>query len=365
MCLLLQIGEGFFIIVSGSVRVTVQTRENSTFLLHTLSTGDHFGETALLTSGPCVATVSASSQALMLFLSAQRFRRFERLAPEVFSEAFSRIEAQRTTQLLKTIPLFDVLCAEKPNGGGATARKRGISAEAAAALAESPADAPLSVTVTAPPVVDPPPAPAAESNSDSVANYDEQKLLLLASLFKYENINLPGTIVFSEGDRADKLYILVRGSVEVSARVESGTVVLNRLGQGDHFGEISLIFPTVRSASITTLEPCLLLTLAADKFARFLAIAPALKESLSFAIGPRVATIIENVPFFRNEIRENKPCQNARNNKGARRMILRRHSPLTVSALPPCWRCSFCPVQGASSAFSASCVSSRRRRRTR
>ena len=72
-------------------------------------------------------------------------------------------------------------------------------------------------------------------------------------------------------------------------------------------GEISLLFPTVRSATITTREPCLLLCLAATKFARFLSIAPELRASMEFSIGPRVASIIENIPFFRSEIRENKP----------------------------------------------------------
>jgi CRP-like cAMP-binding protein len=202
-----ELGDGFYIIVSGQAKVTVQTRENSTFLLSTLTDGDHFGETALLTHGPRVATVSASSNMLLLFLSALRFKRFERLAPEVFSEAFEKIAAQRTTQLLKTIPLFDVLCLEK-----------------AARDASEDADGKQVV---------------ASANDVTRQKYDEGKLSLLASLFSYESFNLPKTVIFHEGDRADKLYILVRGSVEVSAKVESGVVVLNKLSQGDFFGQNS------------------------------------------------------------------------------------------------------------------------------
>ena len=51
----------------------------------------------------------------------------------------------------------------------------------------------------------------------------------------------------------------------------------------------------------------MLLCLAAAKFARFLSIAPELRQAMEFSIGPRVASIIENIPLFASEIRENKP----------------------------------------------------------
>lgn len=303
-----EMSDGFFVIVNGSAQVSVHTPDNATFLLSTLKSGDYFGETSLLSTpslgtptlnemkpSPRVATVTATSDMLLLYLSSIRFARFGRLAPEVFSDAFSRIAEQRTTQLLKTIPLFDVLCLEKITPPSTTISRTNSTVTLA----------PTTSTTT--------PSPNTNADGEIVVDvtkttrYDEHKLSLLASMFTYESFQTPRSEIFHEGDRADKLYIIVRGSVEVSAKVESGTVVLNTLTQSMFFGEISMMFPTLRSATVTTLEPTLCLTLTADKFSRFLAIAPELKERLSFAIGPRVATIIENIPFFRNEIRENKP----------------------------------------------------------
>ena len=210
-------GDGFIVVVTGTANITVQRNQeggNSTFLLSTLSPGDHWGETALLSQGPRVATVTATSPMLCLFLSAQRFKQFERLAPEVFSEAFNSISKNRTSQLLKTIPLFDVLCLSTPP-------------EPVAHMPLQP-QAPLAEASQAP--VTPPPAAIV---SGALA-YDEQKLSLLASLFEYRAY-ARDTIVFREGDRADCLYIIVRGAVEVSAVVETGVVILNRLGQSEYF----------------------------------------------------------------------------------------------------------------------------------
>jgi CRP-like cAMP-binding protein len=242
---------GFFIVVSGSVELTATNlregeQQGRPVRLAALKEGDHFAETALLSRGPGVATVTATSPTLLLFLSAQRFKAFERLAPEVFNEAFREITANRTSQLLKTIPLFDVLCVQQPSEVPTTT----LSEEA------GPSSAPDSSPVS--------------------SSYDERKLTLLASLFEYESIP-PNQVVFHEGDRADKLYIVLKGLVQVSANVESGRTVLNKLGPGEHFGEVSLLHPTLRSATITTLEPCLFLSLAGDKFSNFLAIAPEMK----------------------------------------------------------------------------------------
>ena len=68
-------------------------------------------------------------------------------------------------------------------------------------------------------------------------------------------VNFPaGTVIFKEGDKADAVYFLESGSVEIS-RTDNGTkVVLAKLGKDAVFGEMALIDKKPRSATVIALE---------------------------------------------------------------------------------------------------------------
>src|SRR3989338_6047734 len=76
-----------------------------------------------------------------------------------------------------------------------------------------------------------------------------------------------GVFVFREGERGDRLYLILEGSVEVSAKAPSGSVVLATLAEGDLFGEIALLMPEAkRTASIKATAPLRTLSLDAADF---------------------------------------------------------------------------------------------------
>jgi len=63
------------------------------------------------------------------------------------------------------------------------------------------------------------------------------------------------TVIITENDVADSLYILLSGRVKVYAGNEAGKeVIINTLGPGEYLGEVTLD-GGVRSASVMTLEP--------------------------------------------------------------------------------------------------------------
>lgn len=66
------------------------------------------------------------------------------------------------------------------------------------------------------------------------------------------------------------------------------------------FGEIALIENTRRTATVTTLQPCLLMFLQKDTFANFLAAAPEIKESklLEKFVRKRTANSLKAIPIF-------------------------------------------------------------------
>ena len=82
------------------------------------------------------------------------------------------------------------------------------------------------------------------------------------------------TVVVSEGDRADCLYIVLSGRVRVYVSDDQGKeMFLSEAGKGEYFGEMALD-EGPRSASVITLEPTRLLVVPKDDFAAFLANSP-------------------------------------------------------------------------------------------
>lgn len=63
------------------------------------------------------------------------------------------------------------------------------------------------------------------------------------------------TIILSEGDCSDSLYMILSGKVKVFLNDESGKeAIINYQEAGEYFGELSLIDESKRSASIMTVE---------------------------------------------------------------------------------------------------------------
>ncbi|MGH7353653.1 MAG: ABC transporter transmembrane domain-containing protein [Candidatus Rokuibacteriota bacterium] len=105
----------------------------------------------------------------------------------------------------------------------------------------------------------------------------ESHLAAIAARFVTERYP-PGKRLIEEGDPGDKLYILVRGSVEVLARDRGGEERrVAVLQDGDVFGEVALLENVPRTATIVTLTPCLMLTLGRQPFEHILAAEPELR----------------------------------------------------------------------------------------
>jgi hypothetical protein len=72
----------------------------------------------------------------------------------------------------------------------------------------------------------------------------------------------PGEIIVAEGEPGGSLFLIASGRVRVYARSPSGRQKLVRtMGQGDFFGEISLLTGSRRTATITAATACEVLEL--------------------------------------------------------------------------------------------------------
>ena len=71
-----------------------------------------------------------------------------------------------------------------------------------------------------------------------------------------------GAVIVAEGDRGDRFYGIVRGSVEV----RRAGVAQRTLASGDHFGEIALLHDINRTATVVALSDVHLATLDTSQF---------------------------------------------------------------------------------------------------
>ncbi|ANG63596.1 cyclic nucleotide-binding protein [Marinobacterium aestuarii] len=72
-----------------------------------------------------------------------------------------------------------------------------------------------------------------------------------------------GDFFFREGDKAEELFVLERGKVEILRHWQGREYCISTMGPGDCFGEMALIDFCPRSASVRALEDCSAIELSA------------------------------------------------------------------------------------------------------
>ncbi|HWB65752.1 MAG TPA: Crp/Fnr family transcriptional regulator [Mycobacteriales bacterium] len=88
-------------------------------------------------------------------------------------------------------------------------------------------------------------------------------------------------VIFHEGDPADAVHLIESGHVSVRVGTPYGeTATLRLLGPGDLFGELAVISPGPRNATITAIEGCETLVLHRDQIDQLRRENPAVERAL-------------------------------------------------------------------------------------
>jgi CRP/FNR family cyclic AMP-dependent transcriptional regulator len=103
------------------------------------------------------------------------------------------------------------------------------------------------------------------------ASFPEDQLRIITTLVTRKSTPRSTTIM-AGGDPTDHLYIVLSGRLKVMmSDAEGKEVILSILGPGEFFGEMGLIDDEPRSATVVTIEPCELLSIAKRDFKKCLA----------------------------------------------------------------------------------------------
>jgi CRP-like cAMP-binding protein len=100
----------------------------------------------------------------------------------------------------------------------------------------------------------------------------------------------PGQAIVSRGDPGDAMYVVLSGraQVDVGGRYHD-------LGPGDFFGEMALIVPRPRIATVKAVEPAEALRIPADGFQAFLLQNPTVALAILRAVVERLREVEERI----------------------------------------------------------------------
>ena len=248
-----------YIITSGTVLLSSRNSHTGVDMpLKQLVANDFFGEAALFHSQVSQSTATALSPAVVMAMDRHTFQQLVRIIPPLERDVRDRAEA-RSADRLKQIPFFSSVRENRP----------------------------------------------------------WSKMDLLGSMLEFEEFD-SNTVICREGEIGSKFYLIVHGEVSISITSSSNSsnsttgsdqpqpITINTLGPTQHFGEIALLRHTPRTATITTTQPSLLLSLSSSSFHSFLSIAPELAAPFSLLIDARTANVLRTVSMFAC-IKENRP----------------------------------------------------------
>src|SRR4051794_28712792 len=98
-----------------------------------------------------------------------------------------------------------------------------------------------------------------------------------------------GEVLFHEGDREDRLYVVVSGKIKLGRSGSAGREnLLAILGPGQMFGELSLFDPGPRSSTATAVTACEIRTLEHDELMTWLTGRPEVARGLLGQLAARL-----------------------------------------------------------------------------
>lgn len=239
----------FFLIVQGSVEVSVKNSEGEEVSKGTLTVNDWFGESSLVHDRSRRAqTVKCTEPCVVLKLIKENFQSFLQSAPAIADILKARVDL-RTAARMRDISFFSGLRENKP----------------------------------------------------------WSKRDMLAGLFTFEDFNA-GTTIFCQGDEGDKFYIIVEGLVDIytARKGRKDAALVDTLKRGEWFGEVVMFEDTPRTATAVAQTDLQVLWTNKEQFHKFLTVAPELSDKFQALVKHRTSKILETFDIL-SSIVENKP----------------------------------------------------------
>ena len=211
-------GRSIFSLVEGQVDVVRQVEGGERRTLASLGEGDVFGEVALVSDRPRMASVVASRPTVALELPRTRMERIALKYPVVGQTMQAFYRERLLANALRSNPIFTALTPEQRQA--------------------------------------------------------------LSRIFELRTVEA-GHVIIEQGQKGDGLYLLLQGQCSPVFRHPDGKqTTVASLREGDVFGEISLLLGQPASASVRADTPCQLLRLGREAFEQHVTSQPGVRAAL-------------------------------------------------------------------------------------
>jgi CRP-like cAMP-binding protein len=209
-----EVGDRLYLLLDGTAVISIDGRE-----IRRLESGAWFGEVALLRNSARTATVTMTSDAALAFLERHHFLRA--------LSCNAAAEQSALSTLGDLVGIDDEAYATLPR------RERPVERDTSFTLAQLPllAKAPASVV------------------SDLIKHTTQIEAAA-------------GDVVYSEGDTADAVYVVLSGTLTISIESED----VREIAAGDWFGDLAVLRRSNRTATVRGSTPAVLLAIQADAF---------------------------------------------------------------------------------------------------
>ena len=115
----------------------------------------------------------------------------------------------------------------------------------------------------------------------------------VAEVIREESVEA-GIVVIRQGDVPDDLFVVVAGTLQVSASTPEGEHAVAELGPGTFFGEIGLLRQVPRVATVRTMTPCRLYRIPGQEFLEIVSQGAVRSRTLTRAAQSRLAALPSN-----------------------------------------------------------------------
>lgn len=220
------IGDSFFVLATGKVRVSRKAEGGSEVILAYLTDGAFFGEMALLQGGPRTASVIVEEDSQLFEIKKELLDQVVARYPSVAAILKNFYKQRLLSTAMATHPLF------RP-----------------------------------------------------FSNAERRQLMEMFKSRAFE----AGSVLLEEGKKGTGLYLALYGSLEVSKDQGGNKLVLAELGPGDLFGEMSLLTGKPTVATVRALTECYVLRLSKKKFDEVIMTHPQVLELVSVVSDERSA----------------------------------------------------------------------------
>jgi len=104
------------------------------------------------------------------------------------------------------------------------------------------------------------------------------------------------TLVVSQGDETDSLYVIIEGTVDVFLQNDTGKeIIINSLGPCDSFGELAPLGHIPRQASIITKSACVFSVISRQVFMESLLTKPSVSMKIIELLVKRIQDLTEDL----------------------------------------------------------------------